>query len=63
MKILCMYDKTIFYLTISKWYEVIGEDDWSYLIINDRGIKWWCDKQWFKTQVEVREEKLGELGL
>ena len=63
MKVLCI-DYSIYRCLIpGKWYEVIKEDERDYLIIDDRGYENWYRKSWFKTQQEVREEKLGELGL
>lgn len=63
MKVLCINNDYNSYLNIGKWYEIIGEGNFGYKIINDHGDKRWYRKSRFKTQAEVREEKLNELGL
>ena len=61
-KVLCIVDGYRS-LTPGKWYDVVEEEEYGYWIMNDRGNELWYDKSRFKTQQEVREEKLGELGL
>ena len=64
MKILCINNfKRDYSLTIGKWYDVEEEEEDGYWIMNNRGNELWYRKSCFKTQHEVREEKLGELGL
>lgn len=54
-------------LTKGKWYPVSGsyfaKDGLHYKIIDDYGDKCWYNKSLFKTQPEVREEKLIELDI
>jgi hypothetical protein len=78
MKIICISvnDPTMsnhFYgfITIGKWYDVLGEDLYGrnnlnipeYQIINDNGDLTKYPKQCFKSLSSVREEKLISLGI
>ena len=73
MKVLCIINglpdltKGKAYITKGKWYRVIEEfqlaKELYYLIINDDGEELLYNKSWFKTQQEVREDKLNELGI
>ena len=63
-KVLCIDNfKLGNYLTTGKWYDVIEENKTDYRIIDDRGNEFCYPKWCFKTQAEVREEKLNELGI
>lgn len=62
MKVLCIADKIVG-LTKGKWYKVKREEKYGYWIIDDDGYEYCLLKKCFKTQSQIREEKLGELGI
>ena len=62
MKIVCIKKNNYhFNITISKTYDVIEEEDYGYIIINDRGIKDWFPKYIFKLLSEIRNEIIDKL--
>ena len=63
MKVLCKDSLSCYYLTKGKWYNVVEEDKTHYKVIDDEGDLSWWRKDYFKTQAEVREDKLRELGI
>jgi len=74
MKIICisvndptMSNHSYGFITIGKWYEVLGEDVYlslpEYQIINDNNDLTKYPKQCFKSLSSVREEKLISLGI
>ena len=61
MKIVCINNENCEdELTIGKSYDVIFEG-YNYMIINDNGYKWWCIRSWFKSLLEIRNEKINKL--
>ena len=63
MKVICIMNKKRYWgLTVEKWYHVINEDVFYYEIVDDLGYKNWYPKRLFKTQREVRREKLELLS-
>ena len=61
MKVKCINDYWLFYLTIGKTYEVISENAWRYIIIDDTGEDNRYLVEWFKTLSELRNEKIDKL--
>lgn len=66
MKVKCINDGKHRYLTINKMYDLIGESEKSYYIVD---YDWYdfeenehdCPKEWFKTLSEIRNEKIDKL--
>lgn len=63
MKVLCIEKGFWGCITIGKWYRVIYQSDNNYNIIDDDGDEFFYSKRCFKTQQEVREEKLKQIGI
>ena len=65
MKVKCINNKQGFWSTriaIGKIYEVIGEDERRYTIINEKGnIDWFYPKDWFRLLSDIRNEKINKL--
>jgi len=71
MKVLCVNNEYVgLSITVGKWYELANKEifteqfkDNTYIIYDDkfRWIK--LSQKYFKTQEEIREEKLNELGI
>jgi len=66
MKLICIAEGN-YKITKGKTYQVNVHSTHQYLIIDDEGhIQFfyrWMSKNFFKTQQEIREEKLNELGI
>jgi len=63
MKVLCMVIDSGLDLTYGKWYEVLENNAVDYLIIDDADDAWYHLKDWFKTEADVRDDRLSELGV
>ena len=61
MKVLCIDKGDNFPITIGKYYNVSFETEFCYEITDDSNIIKFFNKQRFKTQTEIREEKLNKL--
>jgi hypothetical protein len=62
MKVKCINNK--YYddrLALDKIYEVIAETTYYYQIIDNTFQKTWWNKKWFKTMLEIRNEKINKL--
>lgn len=53
MKVKCI-TKVYCYLTIGKIYDVIGESENFYKIINNNNDEYWVTKKWFKPISEMK---------
>ena len=71
MKVLCVNNEYVgLSITVGKWYELANQKifteqfkDNTYIIYDDR-FRWVkLSQKYFKTQKEIREEKLNELGI
>lgn len=64
MKVVCIINKYNWLdLTTGKTYDVIDiymAFD-AYIIINDKGVKDWYPKIWFKPFAEIRNDKINKL--
>lgn len=68
MKVVCVNNRNSYTqinsnLTINKVYDVVGEDDDEYRIINNDLYPIWYSKSRFVLLSEVREEKFKQLGI
>ena len=61
MKMKCINDDGWFNLTSGKTYEIIDEDIYYYLIINDIGDEDWFRKSYFRSLSEYRNETIDKL--
>jgi len=71
MKVFCVNNEYVgLSITVGKWYELANQKifteqfkDNTYIIYDDR-FRWVkLSQKYFKTQKEIREEKLNELGI
>jgi hypothetical protein len=71
MKVLCVNNEYVgLSITVGKWYELANQKifteqfkDNTYIIYDDR-FRWVkLSQKYFKTQEEIREEKINELGI
>jgi hypothetical protein len=64
MKVLCIDNKNIILsVTIGEWYDVLEEDETSYLLDNDHGYPKKIDKKKFLTLEQLREQKINFLEI
>ncbi len=50
-------------ITIGRWYEVIGIINDKYCVINDYGADQYYDKNFFRTEKDIRKEKLEKINV
>lgn len=71
MKVLCVNNEYVgLSITVGKWYELANQEIFTeqfknntYIIYDDR-FRWVkLSQKYFKTQEEIREEKINELGI
>jgi hypothetical protein len=71
MKVFCVNNEYVgLSITVGKWYQLANKEifteqfnDNAYIIYDDRFRCVKLDQKYFKTQKEIREEKLNELGI
>jgi len=71
MKVLCVNNEYVgLSITVGKWYELANQKifleqfkDNTYIIYDDRFHWVKLSQKYFKTQEEIREEKINELGI
>ena len=61
MKVKCIKNKNCDYLTIGKYYDVLENSEYDYYLINNIGRHDFYFKEYFKTQSEIRNEKIDKL--
>ena len=61
MKVVCVAHRVVS-LEYGKWYDVLNQDSTHYLIDDDYEDVYY-PKHFFKTEAEVMDEKLNELGI
>jgi len=67
MKVLCIRRESAYgftyYLTVGKWYDVLVCSEHHYTVRNDKNELSWYRANLFKTEAELRDEKLNKLGI